>query len=126
MTDPTGDGGAHRSDGEIGTGISEPVVISHVVSAVAWLISVIGWAAYPGQASLDIIATVVAAAIGVVAAIAARARVSPTGKITWAGVRSVLRQMVYEEIDRLAATSKLAAPAAPPAPSPVPRDNTPT
>lgn len=92
--------GAHRLDAG-GQGTSEPVVLAHGVTTVLYAIVGAGWLVIPDK-TIDIIGTVVAVVLATVGVLAARARVSPNGRITWDGVRGTIRAMVYEEIDRLA------------------------
>jgi len=102
--------GQHRLDTG-GQGASEPVVLAHAVTTLLYATAAAGWLVIPDK-TIDLIGTVLALVLAVAGTLAARARVSPVGRITWDGVRGVIRAMVYEEIDRLAAAAPaLATPA---------------
>jgi hypothetical protein len=112
--------GQHRLGDIVGGGVSEPVLISHAVSWVAWLLTTAGWIAMPNQQTLNSIGTVVAGVLTVGCAVIARSRVSPIGRITWDAVRGTIRAMVYEEIDRLAAAAPTITAAQPADQDPAP------
>lgn len=104
-----------------GPATSEPVLLSHTVTTILYAAVGAGWLTIPDP-TINEIATVAALALSTVGALAARARVSPSGRITWATVRESLQDMLYDELDRLTASyvparaAELAAPlpAAPP------------
>lgn len=95
--------GQHRLDTN-GAGTSEPVRIAHIVTTALYLAVTLGWVFLPNTV-IDTIGTVVAFLLSTYGAELARGKVSPTGRITWDGIKGVIRAMVYEEIDRLAAAA---------------------
>lgn len=113
MSTPTPPDGAQRLDTG-GPAASEPVLLAHAVTLILAAAVGTGWVTIP-DTRINAVGTAVAAVLSTIGVLAARARVSPSGRITWAGVRQVLQGLLYDELDRLAAL-----PAAPPAPAPAP------
>lgn len=102
-SDAAAGAGSHRLDTG-GQGVSEPVVIAHAVTTVLYLLVAAGWVVIPDR-TVDAIASGVAVVLSLAGTLAARARVSPSGRITWDSVRSAIRAEVYAEIDRLASSA---------------------
>jgi hypothetical protein len=98
---------------------NEPVLISHLVTVVLTALVGYGWVTIPDH-TIDVIASVAGVVIATAGAFLARSRVSPTGRITWDGVRQQIESALYAEIDRLLAV----VPAAPAAPAPAPVEAT--
>jgi hypothetical protein len=81
---------------------NEPVLISHLVTVVLTALVGYGWVTIPDH-TIDTIASVAGVVIATAGAFLARSRVSPTGRITWDGVRQQIESALYAEIDRLLA-----------------------
>jgi hypothetical protein len=110
VTTPTPtDGGPERVDSG-GPTTSEPVVISHAITTILFAAAGAGWLTVP-DTTIDTIGTIAAVVLSTIGAFAARAKVSPTGRITWASVRDELQSLLYDEIDRLLALAPTAAAA---------------
>lgn len=101
MTDPLPDvEGAHRLDtGSAGT--SEPVRLAHGLTTVLYALAAAGWVVIP-NATIDLIGTIAAFLLATVGAELARARVSPSGRVTVDSVRALIRAQIYAELTRLA------------------------
>lgn len=109
MTAPTPTEGAPIDSG--GPTTSEPVVISHAVTTILYAVAGAGWLTIPDP-TINTIGTIAALVISTVGTFAARAKVSPTGRITWATIQDSLQAMLYDEIDRLMSLAPAGTPAA--------------
>jgi hypothetical protein len=94
--------GQHRLDTQAAG--SEPVLISHTVTTLLYALAGAGWFVIPNS-TIDAVGTIVVVLLGLGSAFAARARVSPAGRITWTGIQGTIRALVYEEVDRLIAAA---------------------
>lgn len=99
-------GGQHRLDSQASS--SEPVLIAHTVTTLLYALAGAGWLVIP-DVKIAAIGTAAAVLLGLAAAFMARARVSPTGRITWTSIQGAIRAMVFEEVDRLIAAAPTAA-----------------
>jgi hypothetical protein len=92
--------GQHRLD--TGTpATSEPVRLAGLLTTALYAAAGAGWFVIPDK-TIDLIGTIVAVVLSVVGTELARARVSPSGRITVASIRGVIRAEVYAEVNRLA------------------------
>jgi len=105
---PAIDEGQHRLDTG-GQGVSEPVLLAHAITTILAAAVAAGWIFIPDH-TLNTIADGLAFVISTVGMLAARAKVSPTGRITWDSVRSTIRLMLQAEIDRLVAAAPTLSP----------------
>lgn len=77
----------------------EPVIIAHAVTLILGALVTAGWVALP-NATIDTIGTVVALALSTVAAVMARARVTPVQGGMWAAIGHYVADLVDAELAR--------------------------
>lgn len=97
---------------EPGARTPEPVLIAHAVHTLLAAAVATGWVMIPNR-DIDIAVSVAGLLLSTVAAVATRARVSPTSLITWSGLQSALRAMLAEELARIVGAAQPAPVEAP-------------
>lgn len=77
----------------------EPVVIAHAVTVILGAVVTAGWVVIP-DARITAIGTVVALVLSTVAAVMARARVSPVKGGIWGAIGGYVADVVRAELDK--------------------------
>jgi hypothetical protein len=103
----------HRRVDNPGPGGREPVLVAHAISTLVYAAVGVGWVTLDDQVVAGV-GTVVAFVLSTVAAVIARSRVSPTGTLSWTGVRDAIRDVIAAELGTLGQSSQVeqTAPAA--------------
>jgi len=91
--------GDHRLGNDSPT-VENPVRVAHAITTVLYLAAGLGWLTLPSPV-VDIIATGGAFLLSTAAAEWARARVSPTGRITMDTIRGFIRAEAYDAMQAL-------------------------